>query len=170
MDISSSAVALAAGRPGITDAQQFDGARIPAPDRFYDVIIATHVLEHVPAPAPLVEELVRAARRAIVVEVPLEHNLSARRPAARAASDAAGHLHRFDRAQIREMVARTGWRIQAELLDPLPLAVHTFAADTVAQRAKGYAKWAVRSALATAPAIAERLITLHYALIATPPR
>jgi SAM-dependent methyltransferase len=168
MDISSSAVALAASRPGVVEAQQFDGERIPAADGAWDLVVATHVLEHVPAPGPMVDELVRVARRAIVVEVPLERNLSARRPAARAASEAAGHLHRFDRAQVREMLVRTGWRIRAEVLDPLPLAVHTFAADTRARRAKAWAKWLLRSAVTTVPPLAERLITLHYAVIATP--
>jgi SAM-dependent methyltransferase len=169
MDISSSAVALAASRPGVTDARQFDGKRIPAPDGAWDLAIATHVLEHVPAPGSLVEELVRVARRAIVVEVPLERNLSARRPGARAASEAAGHLHRFGRAAVREMLVRTGWRVAAEALDPLPLAVHMFAAETGARHVKGWAKWLVRSAVTTVPPLAERLITLHYAVIATPP-
>ncbi len=168
MDISSSAVELAAARPGISAAQCFDGARIPSQEESYDLVVATHVLEHVPAPEPLVTELVRVARRALVVEVPLERNIAARRPAARAASESAGHLHLFDRAHVREMVTRTGWSIQAELLDPLPLAVHAFMADTPVRRAKAWAKWLVRSTVTTVPPLAERLITLHYALIATP--
>jgi SAM-dependent methyltransferase len=169
MEISSSAVELAAGRPGVAGVEQFDGERIPAADHAYDLVLATHVLEHVPAPAPLLAEIARVARRAIVIEVPLERNLSARRPAARAASEAAGHLHRFDRAQVRRLLAGTGWRIEAELLDPLPLAVHTFGAEAAAQRIKGRLKWAARSALTAVPALGERLITLHYAVLATPP-
>lgn len=169
MDISSSAVELAGGRPGIEAVEQFDGERIPAADRAYDLVLATHVLEHVPAPAPLVAEIARVARHAIVIEVPLEHNLSARRPAARDASAAAGHLHAFDRVQVRRLLAGTGWRIQAELLDPLPLGVHTFGAETFAERIKGGAKWLARAALTAAPALGERLITLHYAVLATPP-
>ena len=66
------------------------------------------------------------------------------------------------------MIARSGWRIRAELLDPLPLAVHTFAAQTRGAQAKGQVKWLLRRALAAAPVVGERLITLHYALIATP--
>jgi hypothetical protein len=55
------------------------------------------------------------------------------------------------------------------VLDALPLAVHTFGAETSLARAKGRAKWLVRAALANAPALGERLITLHYAVLATPP-
>lgn len=168
MDISSSAVAIAAGRSGVTDAQRFDGSRIPAEDAAFDLVIATHVLEHVPEPDALVSELARVTRRALVVEVPLEQNLSARRPAARAASEAAGHLHRFDRSRIRRMIAGAGWRVRAEVLDPLPLAVHTFGLQTRAAQVNGRVKCLVRRGLAAAPAVGERLITLHYALIATP--
>src|SRR5690349_18373494 len=108
MDISSSALAIAAERPAIDAVHQFDGVRIPADDRAYDLVLSTHVLEHVPTPEPLVDELLRVSRRALVIEVPLERNVSARRPAARAASEAAGHLHRFDRPQIRRMITRAG--------------------------------------------------------------
>lgn len=166
-EISSTAVELAGGRPEIRDARAFDGEHIPAGDAAFDLVLATHVLEHVPAPAPFLAELARVAGTALVIEVPLEHNVSARRPAARAASEAAGHLHRFDRAQIRGMVEAIGWRIQAELLDPLPPAVHTFGAETSAAKAKGWSKWAVRSALAVLPGVGERLFTYHYALLAT---
>jgi 2-polyprenyl-3-methyl-5-hydroxy-6-metoxy-1,4-benzoquinol methylase len=167
-DISSSAVELAAGRPGITAARLFDGERIPVDDGAYDLVIATHVLEHVPMPPRLVAELARVTRQAVVIEVPLERNLSARRPAARAASHAAGHLHAFGRSEIRRMVAQAGWLIRAEVLDPLPRAVHMFGKATPAGRARGQAKWLIRNALATVPSVGERLVTLHYALIATP--
>jgi SAM-dependent methyltransferase len=168
MDISSSALAIADGRPGIDAVQQFDGTHIPLGDGAYDLVLATHVLEHVPTPEPLVDELLRVARRALMIEVPLEQNLSARRPAARAASESAGHLHRFDRARVRRMIARSGWRIRAELLDPLPYAVHAFGADTRAARARAGLKWAIRSGLTLWPPLGERLITLHYAVLATP--
>jgi SAM-dependent methyltransferase len=168
LDISSSAVAIAAERPGISAVHQFDGSRIPADDRAYDLVFATHVLEHVPTPEPLVDELLRVSRRALLIEVPLERNLSARRPAARAASEAAGHLHRFDRAHMRRMIARRGWKIRAELVDPLPAAVHTFGAETPGARARGGLKSLVRSGLTLWPPLGERLITLHYAVIATP--
>jgi SAM-dependent methyltransferase len=168
MDISSSAVAIAGARPGVTEVQQFDGSRIPADDGAFDLVLATHVLEHVPMPEPLVDELRRVARRALVIEVPLEQNLSARRPAARAASEAAGHLHRFDRGQMRRMIARSGWSVRAELLDALPAAVHAFGADTPASRARAGMKWLIRSGITLWPPLGERLITLHYAVIATP--
>ncbi|HET6505735.1 MAG TPA: methyltransferase domain-containing protein [Baekduia sp.] len=168
-EISSSGVRLAAERPEVDRAQVFDGAALPEPDQAYDLVFATHVLEHVPDPAPLTRELLRVGR-AVVVEVPLERNLSARRPAARAASEGVGHLHRFDRRAIRALIAGAGGRVAAELLDPLPRAVHTFGAQDVRQRVRGEAKWALRAGAAAVPPLGERLITMHFAVLALPAR
>jgi SAM-dependent methyltransferase len=167
IDISSAAIRRAAGRPGVTEARVFDGVRIDAPDRSYDLVICTHVLEHVSDPLGLLREITRVAR-AIVVEVPLERNLAARRSAALALSHGAGHLQRFDRASVRRLIAAAGWRVRGEVLDPLPAAVHTFGAESSPALAKGYAKWAVRAALAAVRPVGERLMTLHYAALATP--
>jgi len=164
-EISASGVQLAARRPEIDEAHVFDGAHLPVADGAYDLAFATHVLEHVPDPEPLAAELLRVAGT-VVIEVPLEANASARRPAARAASEGVGHLHRFDRRRMRAMVTAAGGRVVGELADPLPREVHVFGATTPAARAKGSAKWAVRAGLAAVPGLGERLFTLHYALIA----
>jgi SAM-dependent methyltransferase len=166
-EISSTGVNLTAERAEVAEAHVFDGERLPVADGAFELVFATHVLEHVPDPAPLTRELLRAGR-AVVVEVPLEANASARRPAARAASEGVGHLHRFDRRAIRRLLADAGGRVAAELVDPLPREVHTFGADTAAARAKGEVKWALRAGAAAIPALGERLITLHFAVLALP--
>jgi SAM-dependent methyltransferase len=166
-EISASGVKLAAQRPEVGGAFVFDGERLPVADDAYDLVFATHVLEHVPDPVPLTREMLRAGR-AVVLEVPLEANVSARRPAARAASEGVGHLHRFHRRAIRGLVADAGGRVACELVDPLPREVHLFGAEGAAGRAKGYAKWAVRAGLGAVPAVGERLITLHFAVLALP--
>ncbi|WCB93152.1 hypothetical protein DSM104299_01858 [Baekduia alba] len=166
-EISASGVRLAGERAEVDEAHVFDGAHLPVGADAYDLVFATHVLEHVPDPAPLTRELLRAGR-AVVIEVPLEANVSAQRPAARAASEGVGHLHRFHRRAIRTLVADAGGRVAAELVDPLPREVHLFGAEGGAARAKGYAKWAVRASAAAVPALGERLITLHFAVLALP--
>lgn len=166
-EISASGIELTRQRPEVDEAHVFDGAHLPVADAAFDLAFATHVLEHVPDPLPLTRELLRVAR-VVVVEVPLEANLSARRPAARAASEGVGHLHRFDRAAIRRLVADAGGDVRGELLDPLPRAVHCFWAQDARARVIGTAKWAVRRALASVPAVGERAFTLHYAVAATP--
>lgn len=166
-EIAAAAVEMAAGRAEIDEAAVFDGAHVPAADGAYDLVYASHVLEHVPAPAAFLREMMRVGR-AVVVEVPLERNLSARRSVARAASEAAGHVQRFDRAAIRGLIDHERWEVRGEIVDSLGLSVHVFGRDALGAKAKGAGKWAVRRALASVPAVGTRIVTMHYAVIATP--
>jgi hypothetical protein len=112
---------------------------------------------------------VARACRAVLVEVPLEANLSARRSSKREHAEEVGHLQRLSREHARLIVVRAGLRIACELEDPLPLAVHRFFAATPSARALATAKWAVRAGLhRLAPSSARRLFTVHYACLCLP--
>lgn len=167
-DISERAASFAATRPEVDAAQRFDGHTLPVADGGYDLGILSHVLEHVPDPLPLLRETARACR-AVVVEVPLEDNLSASRASAQAGREAIGHLHRFSRADVGRLAESAGLRVAADLADPLPLAVHSFFATTPTARAKATLKASARRTLfAVAPPLAERAFTLHYAALCLP--
>lgn len=169
-EISERAVSLAAQRPGVDRAERFDGTTLPVPDRRFDLGVLSHVIEHVSDPVPLLRESARACR-ALVVEVPLEDNRSASRPAAQRARAELGHLHRFSRASVRGLVCEAGLRVEADVADPLGLAIHDFWADDAAARARALAKAALRRGLFVAlPSAAERLFTLHYAALCVRPR
>jgi SAM-dependent methyltransferase len=164
-DISERAASFAATRPEVDSAQRFDGHTLPVPDASYDLGLLSHVLEHVPDPLPLLRETARVAR-AVIVEVPLEDNLSASRASAQAGRDAIGHLHRFSRADVATLAHDAGLTIAVDLADPLPLAVHSFFAETPAAHFKSALKASTRRALFTvAPPLAERAFTLHYAAL-----
>lgn len=166
-ELSGPAIEIARSRgiPRTGRLEAFDGARVPAGDGAYDLAILSHVLEHIPDPAPLLREAARVARQ-VLVEVPLEDNRSGRRPAHRAESERIGHLHQFDRAAVRALVAAAGLRVLGELGDPLPREHHAFFAATPRARALATAKWAVRAAAYRISAQgSEKWFTVHYAVL-----
>jgi SAM-dependent methyltransferase len=168
-ELSAPAAELARKRPipGARRIEAYDGARVPADDGAYDLAVISHVLEHVPDPAALLAEAARVARW-VLVEVPLEANRSAARPAKRAQAREIGHIQAFDRAAMHGLVAGAGLALQAELTDPLPYSHHAFFADGATARAKAAAKWAVRwAAWRIASRRAEHLFTVHWAGLAT---
>jgi SAM-dependent methyltransferase len=168
LEISRAAVAIARARPEIEAVALYDGVRLDAAVGAYDLGILSHVLEHVPEPAALLAEVARACR-AVVLEVPLEANWSARRASRRALSQQIGHLQRLDRQATRAIVSRAGLSVACELADPLPREAHVFFAASTRARAEGTVKWALRRGLhQIAPRLARRLFTVHYACLCLP--
>jgi SAM-dependent methyltransferase len=169
VEITDAAVAIAASRPQIDAVECYDGLHVPAADRAYDLGVLSHVLEHVPDPTALLREVARACR-AVLVEVPLEANSSARRASKRAHAEEVGHVQRLSRDATRAIVARAGLSIAAELEDPLPLQAHRFFAVGSRQRAAATGKWATRATVhRLAPPLARRLFTVHYACLCVAP-
>ena len=168
VEITEAAVEIARSRPEIAAVEPYDGLHLPFADGSNDLGVLSHVLEHVPDPAALLSEVARACR-AVVVEVPLEANLSARRAAKREHAAEVGHLQRLDRRGARSMIASAGLRIACELDDPLPARVHRFFAASALTRAAATGKWAVRAGLhRLSPALARRAFTVHYACLCLP--
>jgi SAM-dependent methyltransferase len=169
VEITEAAVVIARERKQIESVARYDGERLPYADGSYGLGILSHVLEHVPDPAALLAEVARVCG-AVVVEVPLEANVSARRAGKREHAAEVGHLQRLDRDAARAIVADAGLRLICELEDALPLSVHRFFATSARSRALGTAKWAVRASLhRVAPALARRLFTVHYACLCVAP-
>jgi SAM-dependent methyltransferase len=168
VEITEAAVEIARVRGEIDSVELYDGSHLPAGDGAYDLGIVSHVLEHVPDPPALLAEAARVCR-AVVIEVPLEANLSARRASKREHAEEVGHLQRLDRDAARTIVTRAGLRIAGELEDPLPRATQTFFARAPSARALASAKWALRAGLhRLAPGLARRLFTVHYACLCLP--
>ncbi len=169
VEIAPGAVEIARSRAEIDTVELYDGEHLALDDGAYELGILCHVLEHVTAPARLLAEVVRVCG-AVVVEVPLEDNLSAQRPAGREHSAEVGHLQRFSRGAVHALAAQAGLRVAGELEDPLPLEVHRFFAHSPLARARASARWGVRAGLhRLAPPLARRAFTLHYACLCMPP-
>ena len=169
-ELSAPAAALA--RRALPDARRieaFDGAEVPAQDGEYDLAILSHVLEHVPVPGPLLAEAARVAHE-VLIEVPLEDNRSAARPAKREEAASIGHLHFFSRAAVRELVACRRARDPGRADGPAAAGPPRVLRAGARARAAASAKWALRAGLhRVAPRTAETLFTVHYAVLARRP-
>lgn len=167
VEVASTAVRRAESRPEIDAVTLYDGARLPAQEGAFDLGLLMHVLEHVPDPSALLRETARVCA-AVVVEVPLEENLSARRRSRRDGARQIGHLHSLSRADVRGLVAESGLRVACEIEDALPLSVHRFFARGTLATASAFGRWAVRTLThRLAPSLARRLFTVHYACLCT---
>ncbi len=168
VEIARGAVEIARSRAEIETVELYDGEHLRMGEGAHELGILSHVLEHVTEPAKLLGEVSRVCG-AVVVEVPLEDNLSARRPAGRRHSAEVGHLRRFSRASVHALVAQAGLSVAGELEDPLPLEVHRFFARSRTARARANVKWGARAGLhRLAPPLARGAFTLHYACLCLP--
>ena len=165
-ELSPPAAEIARERGVARHIEVFDGHDVPAEDGAYDLAILSHVLEHVPEPMSLLREAARVAP-AVLVEVPLEDNRSARRDEKREEAARIGHIQFLDRAAVHALIRVAGLTVAAELSDPLPYAHHAFFAATRGEKAAAALKAVVRrAAWRAAPRAAEKLFTVHYACLA----
>jgi SAM-dependent methyltransferase len=168
VEITQAAVDIARERGEIESVELYDGRHLVEADGAYELGVVSHVLEHVPDPAALLAEVGRVCG-AVVIEVPLEDNLSARRASKREHAEEVGHLQRLSRVQARAIVREAGMRVTGELEDALSLEVHCFFASTTRARGGATIKWSVRTAThRLAPALARQLFTVHYACMCVP--
>jgi SAM-dependent methyltransferase len=120
VEITQAAVDIARRRAEISAVELYDGLRLPAPDGEYELGVLSHVLEHVPDPAALLGEVARACG-AVLVEVPLEANWSARRAGKREHAIEVGHLQRLDRTAARAK-GTAKWAVRAGVQRLAPAA------------------------------------------------
>jgi SAM-dependent methyltransferase len=168
-EISRSALEIARSSTPGACFEHFDGSALPSADGAFDVGVLSHVLEHVHRPADLLRESARACE-ALIVEVPLEQNISARRATKRTGAEEIGHVQRFARGDLAALAGAAGLTVAADVSDPLPYSVHAFFADGTAARTRARAKHLMRAGLhAISERVAQRAFTVHYACLMVGP-
>lgn len=73
VDIAQSAIDRARELYGL-DGIAADARRLPLPDKAYDVVLCSETLEHVAEPAAVIAELLRVARRYVIITTPAARN------------------------------------------------------------------------------------------------
>lgn len=164
VEVSASGVQCARRRsyPSPAGLVQYDGARIPCPDRSFDLAVLSHVVEHVESPRLLLREAARVARH-VFVEVPLE--LHARTPRDFQWTDL-GHVNLYSALLIRHLVQSVGLTVLAEKVTLPCKEAMTYRRPGLRSELRYHAMAAL---LAVAPGLACRLWTYHGSLVARSP-
>lgn len=157
LEISSSGIQAIEARklPSVRDARLFDGYHIPYPDKYFDLALAIHVLEHVEHERLLLLEMRRVARR-VYIEVPLEHGIGVRRSISNGRPF--GHINFYTPATLRNLLESTGLQVTDCRVGASSLRYE----QHVSGRLKGFVKSAVRrAALRTFPRAAPWFIVYN---------
>jgi len=162
-DISRSGIqqALARSIPG-AHFVRIAGSAIPAEADSAELVVMSHVVEHLEHPRTLLLEAIRLAPWTII-EVPLELNL---RTPVNYVPDALGHINKYNAVSIRHLVQSVGFRVVHQFTTNPSLAVARFTDDSLRRSAA----WSVKQLLLRAlPPIARGLFTYHETLLARRP-
>ncbi|BCZ49003.1 hypothetical protein psyc5s11_50700 [Clostridium gelidum] len=114
IDISASGVQVASKRniPNLAECQVYDGYNVPYESDYFDLVILTHVIEHVEYPRKLLYEASRVAKY-VFVEVPLEDNI---RGSNNFIFDKTGHINFYSKKTIRKLIQSCNLNIYNELV------------------------------------------------------
>lgn len=88
---------------------QGDVTRLQFPDESFDVVFCTEVLEHVPALEKACSEIVRVARRAVVIGVPYKQDTRLGRTTCNNCGETNppwGHVNTFDEQRLRRLFSK----------------------------------------------------------------
>lgn len=152
---------LAHAHPGVLEAgielQHQTSHALPFADSSFDLVFASHVLEHVADEREFLAELKRVARRWIYIEVPCELHLRTSMRALQTTLDI-GHINAYTPESLALTLATSAHYIEEMQAFDHSLAVHAYSSN----KAKAYLKAALRRSLLWAsPQLATRLFTYH---------
>jgi len=160
LEISSSGVDVIRGRnlKTLQECRLFDGYSVPYGDKEFDLVILSHVLEHLEFPRKLLYEADRVAHH-VFVEVPLEDTI---RQKDSFVFDTVGHINDFSERSIRRFVQSCRLQVIAQQTTNNSLPVYTFQFGKFG----GLARFVIKQALLRlVPQLASRIYTYNSSLL-----
>lgn len=137
--------------------QQIHGTELPFESASFDLVYASHVIEHLPEPRHALTEMARVSRRWLYIEVPCELHARTDHASLQRTLDI-GHINAYTPESVQLLVESCGLLAYRIGLFDHSLDVHSFSGG----RIKGFMKLAVRrTLLAINPRVASRLFTYH---------
>lgn len=143
---------------------EYDGAAIPFANASFDLVYASHVVEHVLEPRGFLKEITRVAKRLIYLEIPCELHARTRHSDMQTTLDI-GHINSYSPESFTLLCQTSGLKIINSQLFDHSFDVHAFHASST----KAMLKMKLRRALLSAnPILASRLFTYHFGVLCEP--
>lgn len=136
----------------------YDGVTIPFPDNAFDLVYASHVIEHVPEPRALLAEIHRVSKQWVYVEVPCELHVRTTHKALQTSLDI-GHINAYTPESFVLLLETAGLKVKDTRLFDHMWEVHRFHTSFVAGTIKGAIR---RSLLGLSPRWASKTFTYHF--------
>ena len=114
VEISDSGVAHIQSRniKGLQSVQEFDGYKLPFEDNSFDLVILSHVLEHVEHERLLLREMKRVSNH-FVIEVPLDYKTGVDKRIKHFL--AYGHINVYTPTSLRYLLQTEGYKVEKDL-------------------------------------------------------
>ena len=124
LEISQSGVEQTKKRniPGLVECKLFSGYQLPYLDKEFDLVILTHVVEHLEHPRIILTEALRVAK-IVFVEVPLEQTISLKKDFV---FDHVGHINVYTPKTIRHLIQSCGSTIVEQIVITPSIKVHKY--------------------------------------------